>query len=87
MRLEHRSNFLVGIQLTDRLSALCNLCRMVSIVAEQYYLVGLELKIKPTVNASKSSHSLSNFFVSHTIEVCQRHSCDTIFYINAHGHS
>ena len=84
MRLEDCCDVAVLIQFANALCALEYLLGVVSIVAEEHYLVGLQLKVEAAVNALICAHSVFQLLYRASVELCHRHSCHAV--LDVYGH-
>lgn len=87
MRLEDGCDLLVFIEFADRQYALFDFRRMMGVVAQEDYLVILDLEIEPAVYTAEAVHSLSDLFVGHSVEVCKRHGGYAVFDVDAYRNS
>ncbi len=83
MGLEDSRYLLVPVKFADRLHALRDFGGMMGVVAEEYEAVRLYLEVETAVYAAETGHSLSDFLIGYPVQVCKRHGCHAVLYVDA----
>ena len=83
MRLEDDGYLLVLVQLADGLHALGYFGRVVGVIAEEYNPVVLQLEVETAVHSAETCHSLFDFLVGHSVQMCERHGSYAVLYVDA----
>ena len=83
MGLEDSRYLLVPVKFADRLHALRDFGGMMGVVAEEYESVRLYLEVETAVYAAETGHSLSDFLIGYPVQVCKRHGCHAVLYVDA----
>ena len=83
MGLEDSRYLLVPVKFADRLHALRDFGGMMGVVAEEYESVRLYLEVETAVYAAETGHPLSDFLIGDPVQVCKRHGCHAVLYVDA----
>ena len=87
MWLEDSCDLLVLIEFAHGQHALFDFRGMMCIVAQEDYPVVLYLEVEPAVYSAEAGHAFFDFFIGHSVQVCQCHGSYSVLNVDTYRDS